>query len=181
MKGTVTSAALLFAMMFPPPVFAQDPGGQSQAVSKTFTISAIDSTSRIVTLDDDKGLSQDVLCGPEVQRFDQLKVGDKVTMSYKESIVTAVNKTGTSTPVSTAGVTRTPGNQPGGTITRQMTTSVTIEAIDPSIPSVTVKTADGHRMSFKVSDKKNLDGYKAGDTVDITYTQALAISVTPAK
>jgi Cu/Ag efflux protein CusF len=35
-------------------------------------------------------------------------------------------------------------------------------------------------MSFRVQNAKNLEGYKAGDKVDITYTQALAVSVTPA-
>jgi Cu/Ag efflux protein CusF len=32
-------------------------------------------------------------------------------------------------------------------------------------------------MSFKIEDKKNLEGVKTGDKVQITYTQALAISV----
>jgi len=58
---------------------------------------------------------------------------------------------------------------------------VTIDAIDAKVPSVTVKTADGRRMSFKVEDPKNLTGYKVGDNVEVTYTQALAVSVTPSK
>ncbi len=62
-----------------------------------------------------------------------------------------------------------------------MTVTVTIEAIDAKVPSVTVKTKAGDRMSFKVEDPKNLEGYEAGDAVEITYTQALAISVDPAK
>jgi hypothetical protein len=36
-------------------------------------------------------------------------------------------------------------------------------------------------MSFKVENAKNLEGFKVGDQVEITYTQALAINVTPAK
>jgi Cu/Ag efflux protein CusF len=32
-------------------------------------------------------------------------------------------------------------------------------------------------MSFKVENPKNLEGVKVGDKVQITYTQALAISV----
>jgi Cu/Ag efflux protein CusF len=32
-------------------------------------------------------------------------------------------------------------------------------------------------MSFKVEDKTNLKGVKVGDKVQITYTQALAVSV----
>jgi Cu/Ag efflux protein CusF len=34
-------------------------------------------------------------------------------------------------------------------------------------------------MSFKVANAKNLEGYKAGDKIEITYTQAFAVAVTP--
>ena len=36
-------------------------------------------------------------------------------------------------------------------------------------------------MSFKVENAKNLEGYKVGDKIEVTYTQALAVSVTPGK
>ena len=61
-----------------------------------------------------------------------------------------------------------------------MTASVTVNAIDTKVPSVTITTKDGQTMSFKVEDPKKLQGVKVGDQVEITYTQALAISVTPA-
>ena len=32
-------------------------------------------------------------------------------------------------------------------------------------------------MDFRVENKKNLDGLKAGDKVEVTYTQALMIEV----
>jgi Cu/Ag efflux protein CusF len=54
-------------------------------------------------------------------------------------------------------------------------------AIDPKTPSVTIKTDKGQTMSFRVENAKNLEGYKVGDTVEITYTQALAVSVEPQK
>jgi Cu/Ag efflux protein CusF len=56
---------------------------------------------------------------------------------------------------------------------------VTLNAIDTKVPSVTVTTKDGKTMSFKVENPKNLEGVKVGDQVEITYTQALAISVAP--
>ena len=62
-----------------------------------------------------------------------------------------------------------------------MTRTVTIQAIDTKTPSVTVKTDRGANMSMRIKDAKNLEGYKVGDTVDITYTRALAVSVEPAK
>lgn len=58
-----------------------------------------------------------------------------------------------------------------------MTATVTIEAIDAKVPSVTVKSADGRKLSFRIEDKKNLEGYKAGDKVEVVYTQALAVNV----
>jgi Cu/Ag efflux protein CusF len=47
------------------------------------------------------------------------------------------------------------------------------------VPSVAISTKDGKKMSFKVENAKNLQGVKVGDQVEITYTQALAISVAP--
>jgi Cu/Ag efflux protein CusF len=54
---------------------------------------------------------------------------------------------------------------------------VTIKAIDANVPSVTVLTEDGRSASCKVEDKKNLEGVKVGDKVEVTYTEAFAISV----
>ena len=182
MKALVGAVVTVILLLGSPSVRAQKPVSQSAAVSATFTIEAIDSSARVVTLKDQKGELTDVVCGPEVTRFDALKVGDHVTMRYYESIVSAIQAPG-SAPKSpdSAGITRTPGDKPGGTIAKQMTATVTIVAIDPNAPSVTVKASDGRQLSFRVADKKNLEGYKPGDTVQITYTQALAISVTPAK
>ena len=53
-------------------------------------------------------------------------------------------------------------------------------AVLPGV-TVTIKGADGATSSFKVEDKKNLEGFKVGDRVQITYTQAYAISVEPGK
>lgn len=167
-----------------PAAFAQKAVTQGDAVTATFTITAIDFKGRLVTLKDKDGYEETIFAGPDVQRFDALKVGDKVTFRYYESIVYQIHKAG-STPAptgDTTAVTRTEGTKPGGTLSRSMTATVTIEAIDPKVPSVTIKKDDGSRASFKVDARKNLEGLKAGDRVQITYTQALAISVqTPGK
>ena len=176
---SITAVAVL---VFAAAALAQKPVSLGGEITKTFTVDAIDHASRIVTLKGEDGMLDDVYCGPEVQRFDSLKVGDKVSFRYHESLVTAIrHSTAAAKPAESAAVTRTAGDKPGGTIARQMTAVVTIDNIDPKVPSVTVKTADGRRMSFKVEDPKNLAGYKAGDNVEVTYTQALAVSVTPSK
>jgi Cu/Ag efflux protein CusF len=178
MRITMVAAALAALLVAPVANAAQKPVSVAETVTKTFSITAIDKTARVVTLQDENGLMLDVLCGPEVQRFDALKVGDQVTFRYHESVVTAISRPGDKPkdPVSSS-VTRTPDVKAGGTIAQQVTAVVTIEEIDPKVPSVSIKTDSGHRMSFKVEDKKNLEGYKVGDKVNITYTQALAVSV----
>ena len=172
-------AAMVAVACAAAPAVAQKPVTQGAAVTETFTIDAIDHSRRIVTLRDKEGNIDEIFCGPDVKRFDALKVGDKVTFRYYESVVYQVRKPGTAAAPSGAGaaITRTPGDRPGGTVSQQMTATVTIDAIDMKVPSVAVSAADGRKMSFKVENPKNLEGLKVGDRVEITYTQALAISV----
>lgn len=181
--NTIACGLALAALAWlPAGAAAQKPVSVSDAVTETLTIEAINSTTRVVTLKDKAGNLEEVFCGPEVQRFDALKVGDTVTFRYYESVVSALRRPGQAArPAESAGVVRTPGSKPGGTVSQQTTATVTIQAIDANVPSVTVKTDRGQQMSFRVQDAKNLDGYKVGDTVEITYTQALAVSVEPAK
>jgi Cu/Ag efflux protein CusF len=182
MKLLVGAAAAAALLMLPSAAPAQKPVSLAEVITETFTIEAIDSSTRTVTLKDKDGYLEDVVCGPEVQRFDAMKVGQTVTFRYHESLVTAVKRADAAAkPGTSAAVTRTPGKLPGGTLSQQFTSTVTIEAIDPKAPSVTIRKPNGARSSFRVQDAKTLQGFKAGDMVEITYTQALAVSVTPAK
>jgi hypothetical protein len=157
---------------------------QSEMATTTFTIVAIDQTNRTVTVKGKDGYVESVFAGPDVKRFNELKVGDKVTVRYHESVVFAVRKPGEAVPAPGASgttITRGTGPKPGATVARQMTATVTIQAIDLEVPSVTIKSEDGAVSSFKVEQKKNLEGFKVGDRVQITYTQAYAVSVEPGK
>jgi Cu/Ag efflux protein CusF len=176
-RTIIGMAVLAVLLIGPARVLAQQPASRTAEVSAVFTIEGIDQSTRVVTLRDKAGFLEEVYCGPEVQRFDALKVGDTVTFRYFETIVTALNKPGAAATPSTT-VSRTPG-APGGTIARETSATVTIETIDPKAAEVTVRTAAGGRSVFKVQDVKNLEGYKAGDQVTMTYTRGLAISVTP--
>jgi ribosomal protein S17 len=180
--GVVAMVAVTALVAAGPASAAQKPVSVSDTVTESFTIEAINSTTRVVTLKDKDGNLEELFCGPEVQRFDALKVGDKVTFKYIESVVSSLRRPGQAArPAESGGITRTPGTKPGGTISQQMTATVTIQAIDMKAPSVTIKTEKGQQMSFRVENAKNLEGYKVGDTVEITYTQALAVSVEPQK
>jgi Cu/Ag efflux protein CusF len=149
----------------------------------TATIQAIDSTARRLTLRNEKGEEETFTVGPAVTRFDALKVGDKVKMTYYESLVFQVRKPGEKPNPATdeAAFTRAKGALPGGTIARQEKRTVTVKSIDTALPSITVTTEDGRTVTRKVEEKKNLDGVKVGDKIDITYTEALLTGVEPVK
>jgi Cu/Ag efflux protein CusF len=175
-----TLVALVVLAILPIVARAQQPVTQTDAVEITAKIEAIDKTARLVTLKDKHGEMETIKCGPEVKRFDELKVGDTVTFRYYESIAYAIRKPGqpSGLPAETGpSVTRGTGARPSGTISRQETGTVTVKAIDMKVPSVTVLTEDKRTVSLKVEDKKNLEGVKVGDKVEITYTEAVMISV----
>jgi len=177
MKRTLAVAALLAAL--PLVAMAQKPVTQTEGVELTTTIEAIDHDGRLITLKDKDGDMETIYCGPEVKRFDELKVGDTITFRYYESIAYAIRKAGAPSgqPAPAQKVVRSEGPKPGGTISKQETATVTLTAIDLNVPSVTVLTEDGRKASFRVEDKKNLEGVAVGDKVEVTYTKAVMISV----
>ncbi len=170
----------LVALVAAGTAYAQPPASVSKSamMTETATIVAIDSTNRLVSLKAEDGTVETIYAGPEVKRFAELKVGDKITFKYYESVVFSIQKPGDKPPASAPpSLVRGMGARPAGTLSQQMTAVVTIEAIDLAVPSVTIKTDKGETMHFKIEDKSNLKGVKVGDKVQITYTQALAVSV----
>jgi hypothetical protein len=172
--------AVIALLALPAAAVAQQPVTQSATSEVTAKIEAIDKTTRLVTLRDKDGRSETIYAGPEIRRFDELKVGDTVTFKYHESVVAQIRKPGQAAAPSAAGETKIAAGQgprPGGTATRSETVTVTVKALDRKVPSVTVLTPDNRTVSLKVENPKNLDGVSVGDKVEITYTEAFAISV----
>lgn len=158
------------------------PVTKTSQVTATATITKIDAATRNVTLRNDKGEEDTFTAGPDVKRFDQLKVGDKINVTYYESLVFEVRKAGQpSTPTADALAAGRAKSVPGGGVVTQQTRTVTVKAIDPAVPSITVTTPDGLTFTRKIEDRKNLEGVKPGDRIDITYSQALLIAAQPAK
>lgn len=64
--------------------------GKASVVTETAVIEAIDSTNRLITFKLEDGMMETVVAGPEVQRFNELKVGDRVTFRFYESVAYAI-------------------------------------------------------------------------------------------
>lgn len=175
------SGVLAILIALPVAALAVEPvTHEKDAVVVKATIEAIDHDTRMITLKDKDGNTRDIYAGPEVRRFEELKIGDVVTIHTTESVVYQIRKPGEPAPPSSKDapvIVRTAGAKPGGTKTEQETKTVTVKEVDQKTSAVTILTEDGRTRSFRVSDKKLLKDLNAGDRVVITYTTAIAISV----
>src|SRR6516164_1003121 len=101
MKPLVAMLALI--LVVPAVAVGQQPITKGTTTRGTATIQAIDTTTRTVTLRTMDGEEDSFRAGPGVTRFNELKVGDTVNITYIESLVVQVRKPGTSTPTGTTG------------------------------------------------------------------------------
>jgi hypothetical protein len=153
--------------------------GEARQVKMRGTISAIDKEKSTVTLKGQKGrtITLDV---QDPTKLETLKVGDPVVGTYIEAIAIEVKKAGSGTPGASVEERRAgskPGENPAGVIARQVSITATVTAVNKQAPSVTIKGPGGKVETVKVQDAKNLANVKAGDLVEITYTQALAVAL----
>ena len=158
-------------------VTAQTKTLQGESVSMTVTVEAIEQSTRTMTVKDDQGIYETIQAPPEMKRFSELKVGDKITARYYQNVVIRVKKPGEApVDVDSSAVTRSEGT-PGVTAAAQRTVTVAVTAMDPKTSSVTVKGPNGYVYSRKVVDKKAWAQLKVGDQLDMTWTEAVLLSV----
>jgi Cu/Ag efflux protein CusF len=175
---TLTIAAL--AASFALNVWAV--GGEAilNEVETEATVQKIDYKTRELTLKDDDGEVFDIVADEDVKNFSQIKKGDVVTAAYAEAIVYDINPNGgkATAPKETVQAEQArPGDKPAAAAIRQVSATVKITNIDRKEPSVTFKGASGESQTIKVQHPEKLDGVKVGDSVDLTYTEALAVKI----
>ena len=177
--GALAAAVLLLTGST---VSAQSKTLVGNSVTATVTIVAIEQSSRTLTVKTEKGTYETIQAPPEVKRFSELKVGDKITARYYDNIVLRVKAPGEkSVDTGSQAVTGGAGAKPGGTASKQRTITATITEIDQSVPSITYSGPNNWKYSSRVQDKEALAKVKVGDKVDITWTEALLISFEPEK
>jgi hypothetical protein len=177
--GIIAAAALV---SMPRMAMAQGKTVKAEMRVETATVEAIEASSRTITLKKPDGTFVTTVAGPEVKRFAEIKIGDKVTARYYENIVITM-KPNSEGGVDTTVKTTTPSGQvrPGGTTATQHTITAFITAIDMNLPSITFKGPNGYNYTSRVQDKAALAKVKVGDRVDIVWTEAKLISVESGK
>jgi hypothetical protein len=157
-----------------------------QLVTVTAKVTAIDVAKREVTLKGPLGNTETVVVGDQVQRLNEVKVGDDVTVKYYIGIAAelrAPTDAEKAEPFKVIeGTGRTPaGTAPGGAAVRAVRIVATVEALDRTTQTVTLKGPRGRYVTVRVADPKILEKPRLGDTVVVTAAEALAVSLEKVK
>jgi len=176
-RAFLSTIALLAVAFVAAPARAQV--SESESVTMKASIEALDKTARTLTLKGPRGNLVTLQAGQDFKRFDQLKVGDVVTATFTLAIAARIRKPGDPEPKEVKESLTPLTEKVGAKAYAEQTITVSIEEIDRTAPSVTVKTSDGRVLSFRVKNAANLQGLKVGDQVDVTVGLGLLLSVDP--
>jgi hypothetical protein len=150
----------------------------TQTVTISGSVATIDHAKRVVNIKTSDGKFETIDVPAGAKRFDELKVGDKVSLTYNNNVSARLKPPGEA-PVDTGSTTTTAGQQtrPGGTATVQRTMTVTVDAIDKSASSMTFSGPNGWKYSRHIVDPTVFDKVKVGDKVDITWNTDVTVTV----
>jgi len=166
---------------------------QSVDTEQTTTINAVvetvDPVSRELLLRGSGGAQSghllSMVVSPRVQRLDQIRPGDRVTVTYYQALAAQVVNvfSPTSQPFENVSVNRTEtASRPGGEVTRVRRGRVTITEVDPATNTVSF-VGPNNLMRTVTARNPQVQSFirtlRVGQQVDIVYEEALAISVEP--
>jgi hypothetical protein len=166
-------------------VVASEPGKATVASAAQISaqVVGIDKATRTVTLRGPKGNTVDVVAGDEVKNFDQIRLGDFVVARYVQALTLELRKTKAGirekSEVEDAARAK-PGERPAGVVARQVTVLADVTAVDPKNKTITLRGPKGNVVTLDVQNPDHFKVVKKGDQVEVTYTEALALSVEPA-
>jgi hypothetical protein len=172
----LSASALVLALSLPS--WAQEKVIPVHTVTLAGTVETIDHGKRVVTIKTADGKFETIDVPESAKRFDELKVGDKVSITYNNNVFVRVKPVGEA-PVDTAGKQSTMGQEarPGGATSVQRQITATVDTIDKSTSAITFVGPNGWKYSRHVVDPAVLDTLKVGDRVDITWSTDLKVSV----
>lgn len=167
-------------------VTSQAPGkmGEADAIQLQGKVKSIDKKAREVTVVGPQGNQIVLPAGDEVKNFDQIRVGDLVTLTYVQALVVELKKVENSgireRVESENRVAAKPGEKPAGMIEKTVHVVANVVALNPKAQTVTLRGAK-RTVELAVKDPAMLKDVKVGNQVEATYIEAVALVVTADK
>ena len=143
-----------------------------------------DPKTRQVVIVGPNGNEFKTVLGDEVKNFNQIKVGDIVTLTHVEILVADIKKPSKveiRERVETEKAVRAKlGDKPAAAIERQVSIVADVTAVDDRKGTLTIRGAT-RTLDIKVKDPKVLKGVKVGTQIEAMVTEIIAIEVTAPK
>ena len=152
----------------------------SDVITESAVVEAIDAKSRMLTLKESGGQRLRFKVSDEVRNLQQVKKGDRVNVSYYESVMLQLRKAGEATTgvtVAEEAERAKPGELPAGAVAEVVTVTAKVVGIDSRARTVTLALPNTEKLTVKVNDPKRLERVRAGDLVEATYREAIAVAV----
>lgn len=167
-------------------VTSQEPGkmGEANAIQIQGKVKAINKKTREVTLVGPQGNQMVIPAGEDVKNFDQIRIGDLVTLTYVQALVIELKKVENSgireRVESENKVAAKPGEKPAGMIEKTIRVVANVVAVNPKAQTVTLRGAK-RTVEVAVNDPALLKDVKVGNQVEATYIEGVALVVTAEK
>ena len=171
-------AALSSVLLTTASAGAQEPRTSVRnVVAVTARVEQVDILKRSLALKTADGIAHTVYVGPELAVFRELKTGDNVLVRIVESVIVKARPGAKPAMMDTTAAAKKAPEGAKAEVLQQLKAVVTIESVDLPTQVVVYKGADSRRVQRQVTDPRLLDGLKAGDVIEITYTRERAISL----
>jgi hypothetical protein len=143
------------------------------------TVVSIDAGQRTLLLKYPNGQTTTYHAGPEVQKFNQIKVGDVLKATLADERALSLDKTGTLSNVSTndSAVALPNGGKPGVKTVRIVSFTAKVVSINLIGHQATVQLAGGQTRTVRVREAVNLADFNPGDTVSVRITETTTVLV----
>jgi len=170
-RGTTMLSAFALALAFVLPSWGQIKELPKQTVTVAGTVETIDKNMRAVNIKTADGKFVAVDVPASATRFDELKVGDKLKVTYNNNVYARLKPAGEAA-VDTAATASNMGKEarPGGVAAMVRTMTATVNDVDKAASSMTFVGPNGWKYSRRIVDPKVFDQVKVGDRVDITWS-----------
>lgn len=145
------------------------------------SVSAIDSAKRTFTLRDNLGNQRTFVAPPQMENFDQLKVGDRVKAVVSQERIVHLRQPGEVANDGAAGVLATTpqGEKPGMLAADTVEITALVKGMDTTLRTATLLLPNGSERVIKVRPDVDMKTEYLGRQVVIRVTTAVAVSVQP--
>ena len=155
-------------------------GAAADVATLTARVEAIDYASRVVAIKGPLGRTVALKVDDRVRNLGKVKAGDEIVLKYAEALAIVLTPAGagrSETVTTPAPVAVPAGGKPGAAMAQQTRIVARIEQVDAARQVVLLEGPNARYAEVKVKDAGLFRELKAGDNVNITYTEAVVVDV----